>query len=139
LTPAIEKAGGILSLKSCIRYSEAFKEQVLRELEEGKFKSVQVAARAYGIRGGGTIQKWIRRNGRTHLLGRVIRVETPQEVSEVKQLRQRVRNLEKALADAHLDQKLAEAYLAIACESAGIEDVEAFKKNKMGSGEPRGR
>jgi transposase len=120
------------TVRTYIRYSEAFKQQVLRELEEGKFKNIQAAAHAYGIRGGSTIQEWIRRSGRTHLLRRVIRVETPKEVSEVKELRRRVRDLEKALADAHLDQKLAEAYLGIACESAGIEDVEAFKKKQSG-------
>ena len=115
-----------------IRYSEALKQQVLRELAEGKFPSVQAAARAYGIRGGSTIQKWMRRYGQTHLLSKVIRVETPKEVSEVKRLRQRVRQLEKALADAHLDIKLAEAYADIACQSAGIEDVAAFKKKHGG-------
>jgi len=51
-----------------IRYSEAFKQQVLRELEQGEFGSVQAAARAYGIRGGSTIQTWTRRYGRSHLL-----------------------------------------------------------------------
>lgn len=115
-----------------IRYSEAFKLHVLRELDEGKFASVQAAARAYGIRGGSTIQSWMRRYGRTDLLQKVIRVETPKEVSEVKQLRQRVRDLEKALADAHLDLKLSDSYLRLACEAGGIEDVDAFKKKHGG-------
>lgn len=60
-----------------IRYSEAFKQQVLRELGEGKFPSVQAAARAYGIRGSSTLQRWMGRYGRTDLLQKVIRVETP--------------------------------------------------------------
>ena len=115
-----------------IRYSEAFKQHVVRELGDGKFPSMGAAARAYGIGGAMTIQRWLRRYGRTDLLGKVIRVETPKEVSEVKQLRQRVRNLEKALADAHLDMKLGDAYLRLACQSAGIEDVDAFKKKHGG-------
>jgi transposase-like protein len=115
-----------------IRYSEAFKQQVLRELSEGKFASVQAAARAYGIRGGSTIQKWMRRYGRTDLLRKVLRMETPQEISEVQQLRQRVRSLEKALADAHVDLKLADAYVQIACQTAGIADVDGFKKKHDG-------
>jgi len=113
-------------------YSEAFKVHVLREVGEGKFVSVQSAARAYGIRGGSTIQRWMRRYGRTDLLRKVVRVETPKEVSEVKQLRKRVRDLEKALADAHLDLKLADAYLAVACKAGGIEDVAALKKKHDG-------
>ncbi len=38
-----------------IRYSEAFKQQVLCELEEGKLESIEQARRVYGIRGGGTM------------------------------------------------------------------------------------
>ena len=119
-------------MKKMVRYSEAFKQQVVRELGEGKFPSICAAARAYGIRGGSTIQKWLRRYGRTDLLPKVIRVETPKEVSEVKELRERVRQLEKALADAHLDLKLSDAYVRLACEAGGIEDVDAFKKKHGG-------
>lgn len=115
-----------------VRYSEAFKQQILRELEEGKFGSVVAAARAYGIRGGATIQGWIRRYGRMHLLRKVVRVETPKEVNEAKELRKRVRELEKALADAHIDSRLDAAYLQIACRAAGIEDVDDFKKKHAG-------
>jgi len=119
-------------MRKMVRYSEAFKQQVVRELGEGKFPSMCAAARAYGIRGSMTIHKWLRRYGRTDLLAKVVRVETPKEVSQLKQLRQRVRDLEKALADAHLDHKLAEAYLHLACEAGGIEDVDAFKKKHGG-------
>jgi len=119
-------------MRATIRYSEAFKLQVLRELEEGKFPTRSAAARAYGIRGGATIEYWAGKYGKTHLLGKVIRVEKPKEISEVRQLRKRVRKLEKAVADAHLDLKLEDAYLHIACEAAGIEDVEAFKKKHAG-------
>jgi transposase-like protein len=118
--------------KVLIRYSEAFKHQVLRELEEGKFNSIQAAGRAYGIRGGTTIQSWILRYGRAHLMRKVVRVETPKEINETKELRKRVRDLEKALADAHLGQRFDEAYLRIACRAAGIEDVEDFKKKHAG-------
>jgi transposase-like protein len=115
-------------MKACVRYSEAFKLQVLRELEEGRFPSRTAAARAYGIRGQGTIGYWARRYGKQHLLGKVVRVQKPQERDEARELRLRVRELEKALADAHLDHRLDEAYLRIACRAAGIEDVEDFKE-----------
>ena len=118
--------------KSIVRYSEAFKQQVLRELEEGKFDSVLAAARTYGIRGGATLQNWMRRYGRMHLLRKVVRVETPKDVDEAKELRKRVRELEKALADAHIDSRLDAAYLRIACRAAGIGDVDDFKKKHAG-------
>jgi transposase len=115
-----------------MKYSEGFKLQILRELEEGKFESQRALRRRYGIRGGGTLPDWIRKYGRTHLLTRVIRVEKPDEQSEVSLLRKRVKSLEKALAEAHLDWKLAEAYTRIACQTAGIADVEEFKKKHGG-------
>ena len=119
-------------MRATIRYSEAFKLQVLRELEEGKFGSGAAAARAYGISGQVMIKYWARKYGKNHLLGKVVRVETPKEVNEAKELRKRVRELEKALADAHLDSRLDAAYLQIACRAAGIEDVEGFKKKHAG-------
>lgn len=119
--------------KTVVRYSEAFKLQVLRELEEGKFPSKEAARRAYGIHGCATLFKWIIKYGKENLLDKVVRVETPKEVSELKQLRKRIRELEKGLANAHLDLKLEEAYTRIACRAAGIEDVEAFKKKHDGN------
>ena len=119
-------------VRATIRYSEAFKLQVLRELEAGKFPNRSQAAKAYGIRGSSMIGYWARQYGKNHLLGKVVRVETPKEVSELKQLRQRVRELEQALADAHIDRRLEAAYLELACRAAGIEDVGGFKKKHAG-------
>lgn len=118
--------------KPAVRYSEALKLQVLREIEEGKFSTRSAAYRAYGIRGGGTIERWAMKYGKDHLVGKVVRVETAQEIDEAKELRKRVRELEKALADAHLDSRLDAAYLKIACRAAGIEDVDGFKKKHAG-------
>lgn len=119
-------------MRTSVRYSEAFKLQVLREIEEGRFGTRAAAARAYGIRGGGTIEYWARKYGKGHLLGKVIRVERPEERDETRELRKRVRELEKALADAHLGHRIDEQYLKIACRAAGIEDVEGFKKKHGG-------
>ncbi len=114
--------------KRTIRYSEAFKLQVIRELEEGRFATPLQAQRAYGIRGAGTVSCWLSKYGKTHLLGKVVFVKTAREIDEVKNLRKEVRNLKSALADAHLDVRLERAYLEIACRAAGIEDLEGFKK-----------
>lgn len=115
-----------------VLYSESFKLQVLRELEAGRFQSKASAARVYGIRGAETITRWARKYGKNHLLGKIVRVETPKEINEAKELQKRVRELEKALADAYLEHQFDEAYLRIACKAAGIDDVEAFKKKHVG-------
>lgn len=114
------------------RYSEAFKLQVVREFEEGKHGSCFGAAEAYGIRGATTVQSWVRKYGREHLLKRVIRVETTEERNEMKRLKERVRELERALGDTTLDLRLEREYVKIACRKAGITDVEEFKKKAHG-------
>ena len=115
-----------------IRYSEAFKLKVVRELEEGDVPFSQVGKK-YGIRGAFTVQKWVRKYG-NGTRGKVIRVENAQEINEKKVLKARVRALETALADANLDFTLERAFAKLACERAGIQDVAGFKKNGLGSG-----
>ena len=115
-----------------MKYSEAFKLQVVRELEAGKFLNPYAAGRAYGVKWPPTVASWVRRYGKSHLLRKVVQVMDPDEQAEVKTLRQRVRELERALADAHLDSKLDAAYLQLACRAAGIEDVADFKKKHAG-------
>jgi transposase len=118
--------------RTFVRYSEAFKLQVVRDLEQGRFESAGAAGRAYGIKGADTVAKWVTRYGKDHLLRRAIRVMKADEEAEVKALRKRVRELERALSDAHIDLKLEAAYVELACEAAGIEDVAEFKKKRAG-------
>jgi len=104
--------------------------QVVRELEE---KNLPVAAlrRKYGIQGFGTIERWARKYGNGSR-GKVIRVQKPEEIDEMKKLKERVRLLERALADANVDLAIERAYTDIACERAGIKDVADFKKKSAG-------
>jgi len=110
-----------------VRYSEAFKHQVISELEAGKFTGPSAAARAYRIPGTGTVHGWLRKYGREDLMPRRVTITTMAEQDEKKALQKRVRELEKALADTHMKELLGEAYLGIACERLGLE-VEEFKK-----------
>ena len=118
--------------KPVIRYSESFKLQVVREMEEGRHISCYAAQEAYGIRGNGTVHRWAQQYGREGLIRRLIRVETPEDRNELQRLKERVRELERALGDATLDLRLEREYVKIACRRAGIEDVDAFKKKAHG-------
>ena len=115
-------------MKETVRYSEAFKLHLVHELEAGRFRSAFEAGRAYGVKGRATVSRWLRLYGKNHLLGKVVRVMKANEQTETQALRKRVKDLEKALANAHMDAALGEAYLSIACERAGITDIEEFKK-----------
>jgi transposase-like protein len=110
------------------RYSEAFKLQVVSELESGKLATIAEAGRRYGIGGKATVVSWLRKYGRTRQLPRMVRVETPNERDELKRLKQENDRLKRALADEHLKAALYESWLEVACEELGVEDVDAFKK-----------
>ena len=112
---------------TAIRYSEAFKRQVVQEIERGRHGSFKKAKRVYGIGGATTVLSWVKKYGREDLLPKRIRIETMNEIDELKEARKRIRELEAAVADAHIDFCLEKAYLTIACERLG-EEREGFKK-----------
>jgi transposase-like protein len=114
-----------------VRYSEAFKQQVVEEIVRGRYSSACEAAEAYGITGNGTVERWLRQSGRGALLRKVVRVEKPGEPGEIRRLKERVRRLEEALADAHMDSALGQSFFEILCEQSGI-DPEEFKKKHAG-------
>jgi len=113
-----------------IRYSEAFKMQLVRELETQEISYAE-CRRKYGVRGAYTLQLWVSKFGNGSI-GKVIRVEQPKEINEKQQLKRRVRDLERLLADTNIDLAMERAYTHLACERAGIKDVAEFKKKAAG-------
>lgn len=83
------------------RYSIAFKQKVVSEIENGKL-TITGAQKVYDIRGGETIQKWMKKFGKTHLLNKVIHIQMKDELDKLKALEKQKRELESALAQAHL-------------------------------------
>jgi transposase-like protein len=116
-------------MRDVVRYSEAFKLRLVEDVAKGKYKSLEEARRRNGIRGFSTVRKWIRRHGREDILPKRIRVETMDEIDELRAARGRIRELEAALADAHMDYCLESAFLDIACEQLGTSAEELKKKN----------
>ena len=87
----MERSKSKVKESTAIRYSEAFKRQVVDEIAQGKFTSPYKAQQAYGIRGQTTVTKWIRKYGRDDLLPKRIRVETMEEIDQLKEARRRIR------------------------------------------------
>ena len=114
-------------MRKTVRYSEAFKRQVVDELERGKHATVASASRAYGINGAETVLAWVRKYGREDLLPKIVRIQTLKERDELKESRKRIRDLEVAVADAHIDYCLEKGFLQAACDRLGV-DMESFKK-----------
>ena len=109
------------------RYSVCFKQQVIRELEQGRFSGIEQARLHYEIGGNDTIQNWLKRYGRNDLQAKVVRVEKPNEADRIRQLKRQVLELERALGQTQAQNVLNESFLRLACEDLGCE-VESFKK-----------
>ncbi len=112
---------------TAVRYSLSFKRQVINELETGRFRSINEARQHYGIAGGKTLYCWLRKYGKNHLCPKVVRVEKPEEASENRQLKQRIKQLEEALGKTQVENILNQEFLKIACRQLG-QDVDQFKK-----------
>ena len=107
-----------------IRYSIGFKQKVVKEIEEEGL-TICEASRRYGIKGGTTIHKWIKRFGKYHLLSKIIRIETMEEKDRVKQLEQENAKLKIALADSLMEKRCLEVLI----EEADKEYKTDLKKN----------
>ena len=110
------------------RYSEAFKLHIVNEIEKGGIGSLNQLRQKYGIGGGSTLTNWLRRYGKEHLLTRKVRIEMPDETTEVKKLKKRIKLLEKALANAKTDSVIDQACFELLCEEKGIIDIAGHKK-----------
>ena len=117
--------------KEMIRYSEAFKLKVVAELENGKFRSYTEAQKTYGINGGSTVQKWLKKYGKDHLLTRIVRVETANERDQIAALKKEISQLKAAVADSKVQEVIHKAAFEVVCEEYGLGAPEEVKK-KLG-------
>ncbi len=115
-----------LKKRVLIRYSEAFKQEVVSEIESGRLNSSQ-AGKRYGV-SSQIISYWLRRMGKLDALPKVLRVEKPDEKNRVKDLERQVRELKNALADTQVRYLIAESQLEIVCEEQGLDPEEVKKK-----------
>jgi transposase-like protein len=98
--------------KTTIRYSISFKQMVVKEIEEGK--SIEEQRKKYDIRGGQTIQNWVKTFGKNHLLNKIVRVETMDERNRIKHLEEENKKLKLALADAYMAKECLEGLVKMA-------------------------
>ena len=116
------------------RYSLGFKQKVVSEIEKGEL-TLGDAQRIYDIRGSDTIQNWMRKLGKNHLLNKVVRIEMKDEKEKVKELERQVKELESALAQSHVKNIALESLIECAEEHYQAD----FKKNFGGKELEKGR
>lgn len=96
---------------------------VVKEIEEGD--SIELVRKKYDIGGGSTIQHWIKKLGKNHLLNKIVRVEMLDERNKIKQLEEENKKLKMALGDAYMENKCLEGVIKMAAEEFKID----LKKN----------
>lgn len=120
-----------MSQREVFRYSLAFRQQVVAEIESGRFRSIHEAQDHYQIGAYDTVKRWVEAMGKNHLLPKRVRVEGVDEVDRVRELREQVRHLERHLGRTQAQNLVNQEYLRLACEQLGV-GVESFKKKSAG-------
>ena len=92
------------------RYSLAFKQKVISEIESGKL-TIGEARKIYDIKSSETLYKWLRKFGKNHLINKVVRIEMKDEKDKIKELERQKQQLESALAQAHLKNLCLESLI----------------------------
>lgn len=106
--------------RKTIRYSSAFKQKVVNEIEQGEL-TIGQAKLLYDIRGGETIQKWVTSFGKDYLLNKVVRIEMRDEKDRLKELKKENTKLAKAIAKLEIEKMALEELLQIGKEKYGID------------------
>lgn len=108
------------------RYSQALKQQVVREYESGV--SVHKLQQKYGIGGSVTIQRWIEKYSHAGLRSEVMVIQSPEDQLEFKAMKSRIVELESALAGSVLENRMLKATLEVASEALGMDLKKSFGK-----------
>ena len=111
-----------------IRYSEAFKLQVVEDLESGKYASMWEAAQRNGIKGRATISGWLKKYKKDYLMARRVVVQKPNELTEVQQLKAEIDKLKNTVC--HLSNKnvMLESTFETVCEMYSLGPKEEVTK-----------
>jgi transposase-like protein len=83
-----------------LRYSLAFKQKVISEIDSGIY-NISDASRVYNV-SNRSIYAWLVKFGKDHLFNRIVRIQMRDETNRIKELEKEKKELESALAQAHL-------------------------------------
>ena len=104
----------VKSSKQIVRYCSSFKLMVVQEIEQGhNFEHVR---KKYDIGGSDTVQNWIKKYGKHHLLNKIVRIETMKDKGQLKQLQEENRRLKQKLAETYMIKDCLEEVIKMADE-----------------------
>lgn len=116
--------------RTSVRYSESFKLAVIRDIEENHL-TIHSALKKYDIRGSLTINKWMRKYGKAHLLPKKIIVMEIRERDELSLLKERLAEVERLALSQQLELQRMGIYYAEALRQVGVERGAFEKKTVM--------
>lgn len=108
------------------RYSQSFKQQVVKEYEDGT--SIYKLKQKYGIGGHLTIQRWVEKYSRTGYRSEVVRIQTVEDHLEVQAMKERITKLESALSESVLENRMLKATIDTANEALDMDIKKNFGK-----------
>ena len=94
------------------RYSQAFRQQVVREYEAGA--SIYGLRQKYGIGGHRTVERWVKKYSRSGYRSEKVVIQTVEDQLEVQAMKARIAELERALSDAVLENRMLTTTLEVA-------------------------
>lgn len=109
------------------RYSQAFKQQIVREYEEGA--STYSLVRKYGIGDQKTIRRWVEKYGRSAYRNEIVVIQCKEDQMEFKAMKERIGELERALAESVLERRMLDATLEVASRALSMDLKKSFGKS----------
>lgn len=107
-------------------YSQAFKQKVVREYEAGV--SVYKLRQKYGIGGHTTVKRWIEKYSRSGYRSEVVHIQTIEDHQEVQAMKERIEELESALAESVLENRMLKATINVASNALDVDIKKIFGK-----------
>lgn len=108
------------------RYSQAFKQQVVREYEAGA--SNYSLRQKYGIGAHHTVERWVKRYGRSGYRSELVVIQTVDDQLEVKAMQERIKELESVLAESVLENRMLKTTIEVASHALEIDLKKTFGK-----------
>ena len=108
------------------RYSQAFKQQVVREYESGA--SVNSLMQKYGIGGHRTVPRWIKKYSLAGVRTEVMVIQSAEDQLEFKAMKKHISELESALSESVLENRMLKSTLDVASKALDIDLKKSFGK-----------
>jgi len=108
------------------RYSQAFRQQVVREYEGGA--SIYSLRQKYGIGAHKTVKQWVKRYGRSGYRSELVHIQTVEDQLEFKAMKGRITELESALAQTVLENRMLRTTIEVASQSLDVDLKKNFGK-----------